>query len=28
MENDLPRSGIWFIEECRKRIAVAEAESR
>ncbi len=28
MENDLPRSGIWFVEECRRRMAAAEAESR
>jgi len=24
MENDLTRSGIWFMEECRRRIAAAE----
>jgi hypothetical protein len=28
MENDLPRSGIWFVEECKRRMAAAEAESR
>ena len=28
MENDLPRSGIWFVEECRRRMAATEAEWR
>jgi len=24
LEADLPRSGVWFVEECRRRIAAAE----
>lgn len=27
LENDLPRSGIWFVEECRRRMAAAEPRS-
>jgi len=25
LETDLPRSGVWFLEECRRRIAAAQA---
>jgi hypothetical protein len=25
LETDLPRSGPWFLEECRRRVAAAEA---
>jgi hypothetical protein len=27
MENDLTRSGIWFMEECRRRMAAAEGKA-
>jgi len=25
LETDLPRSGLWFVEECQRRIAAAAA---
>ena len=25
LETDLPRSGVWFLEECRRRVAATQA---